>query len=87
VVHIATILPNAPANIGSFQAFATVALGVIQAEESAAASFALIFYIAHTLPQILVGFLVLLFTGLNLGEVHTHAIRAEHARKTQVPTS
>jgi uncharacterized protein (TIRG00374 family) len=83
VVHIGTILPNAPANIGSFQAFATVALGMVQAEESAAASFALIFYIAHTLPQILIGLLVLLFTGLNLGEVHTRAIHAEHIRKTQ----
>jgi glycosyltransferase 2 family protein len=85
VVHIGTILPNAPANIGSFQAFATVALGIIRAEQSAAASFALIFYIAHTLPQILVGFVVLLFTGLNLGEVHTRAIHAEHARKTRIP--
>jgi uncharacterized protein (TIRG00374 family) len=85
VVHIGTILPNAPANIGSFQAFATVALGIIQAEQSAAASFSLIFYIAHTLPQILVGFVVLLFTGLNLGEVHTRAIHAEHARKTRIP--
>jgi len=87
VVHIGTILPNAPANIGSFQAFATVALGVIQAEQAAAASFALIFYIAHTLPQILVGFIVMLFTGLNLGEVHTRAIHAEHARKTRISTS
>jgi uncharacterized protein (TIRG00374 family) len=85
VVHIGTILPNAPANIGSFQAFATVALGIIRAEQSAAASFALIFYIAHTLPQILIGMLVLLFTGLNLGEVHTRAIHAEHARKTRIP--
>jgi uncharacterized membrane protein YbhN (UPF0104 family) len=82
VVHIGTILPNAPANIGSFQAFATVALGIIQAEQSAAASFSLIFYIAHTLPQILVGLVVLLITGLNLGEVHTRAVHAEHARKT-----
>jgi uncharacterized protein (TIRG00374 family) len=85
VVHIGTILPNAPANIGSFQAFATVALGIIQAEQSAAASFALIFYIAHTLPQILVGLVVLVFTGLNLGEVHTRAKHAEHARKTRIP--
>ncbi len=85
VVHIGTILPNAPANIGSFQAFATVALGIIQAEESAAASFSLIFYIALNIPQILVGFIVLLFTGLNLGEVHTRAVHAEHARKTRIP--
>jgi glycosyltransferase 2 family protein len=85
VVHIGTILPNAPANIGSFQAFATVAMGMVQAEASAAASFSLIFYIAQTLPQIFVGFLVLLFTGLNLGEVHTRAVRAEHTRKIHVP--
>jgi hypothetical protein len=83
IVHIGTILPNAPANIGSFQAFATIALGLVQAEQSTAASFSLIFYIAHTLPQILIGLVVLLLTGLNLGEVHTHAIRAEEERKTK----
>jgi uncharacterized protein (TIRG00374 family) len=86
VVHIGTILPNAPANIGSFQAFAVVALGMVEAEPSAAASFALIFYIAHTLPQILVGLMVLLFTGLNLGEVHTRAVHAEHMRKSGMIT-
>jgi glycosyltransferase 2 family protein len=86
IVHIGTILPNAPANIGSFQAFATVAMGMIQAEESAASSFALIFYIAHNLPQILVGFLVLLFTGLDLGEVHTRAICAHDTRTGLITT-
>jgi uncharacterized protein (TIRG00374 family) len=83
IIHIGAILPNAPANIGSFQAFATIALGMVQAEQSAAASFSLIFYIATNLPQILVGLVVLLLTGLNLGEVHTRAIHAEHARNAQ----
>jgi uncharacterized protein (TIRG00374 family) len=80
IIHIGTILPNAPANLGSFQYFATVALGMLHAEETEAKIFSLILYFTHTLPQIAVGALVLLFTGLKLGEVHLHAKRAEDAR-------
>jgi uncharacterized protein (TIRG00374 family) len=84
IIHIGTILPNAPANLGSFQVFATVALGLLHAEQTEAKIFSLILYFTHTLPQIAVGALVLLFTGLKLGEVHLHAKRAEHARKAPV---
>jgi uncharacterized protein (TIRG00374 family) len=81
IVHIGTMLPNAPANLGSFQFFATVSLGMLHADRPEAKIFSLILYFAHTLPQIAIGALVLLFTGLKLGEVHMHARRAEHVRK------
>lgn len=81
VVHIGTTLPNAPANLGSFQFFATVALDMLKAEKPEAKIFSLILFFAHTLPQIIVGAFVLLFTGLNLGEVHTHATHAHHTRR------
>jgi uncharacterized protein (TIRG00374 family) len=77
IVHIGTMLPNAPANLGSFQFFATVSLGMLNADKPEAKIFSLILYFAHTLPQIAIGALVLLFTGLKLGEVHMHAQRAE----------
>lgn len=79
VVHIGTMIPNAPANLGSFQFFATVALGMLNADRPEAKIFSLILYFAHTLPQIAVGALVLLFTGLKLGEVHMHAQKAGDA--------
>jgi glycosyltransferase 2 family protein len=86
IVHIGTMLPNAPANLGSFQFFATVSLGMLNADKPEAKIFSLILYFAHTLPQIAIGALVLLFTGLKLGEVHMHAQRAEHARHPCIPS-
>jgi glycosyltransferase 2 family protein len=86
IVHIGTMLPNAPANLGSFQFFATVSLGMLNADKPEAKIFSLILYFAHTLPQIAIGALVLLFTGLKLGEVHMHAKRAEHARHPCLPS-
>ncbi len=80
IIHMGTMVPNAPGNIGSFQFFATVALAIVEAEPSAAANFSVILYLALNIPQIAVGALVLLFTGLNLGEVHLHAQRAESSR-------
>jgi uncharacterized protein (TIRG00374 family) len=80
IVHIGTTLPNAPANLGSFQFFATLALDMLGAERSDAKIFSLILFFAQTLPQMVLGALVLLLTGLKLGEVHTHARHAHHAR-------
>jgi uncharacterized protein (TIRG00374 family) len=81
IVHIGTTLPNAPANLGSFQLFATVALDMLGAERSDARIFSLILFFAQTLPQMVIGALVLLLTGLKLGEVHTHARHAHHTRR------
>jgi glycosyltransferase 2 family protein len=81
IVHIGTTLPNAPANLGSFQFFATLALDILGAERPDAKIFSLILFFVQTLPQMVIGALVLLFTGLKLGEVHTHARHAHHFRR------
>lgn len=85
VIHLGTTLPAAPANVGAFQWFATIALEMLAAGPTEAKIFSVILYFAHTLPCILVGFIVLLFTGLKLGEVHTHAKRAHHSHSVPAP--
>ncbi len=85
IVHIGTTLPNAPANLGSFQFFATLALDVLGAERADSKIFSVILYFVQTLPQMVIGALVLLFTGLKLGEVHTHARDAHHTRRATAP--
>ena len=52
IVHIGTTLPNAPANLGSFQFFATLALDVLGAERPDAKIFSLILYFAQTLRRL-----------------------------------
>lgn len=85
IIHIGTTLPSAPANLGSFQLFATMGLEMLDAGPTEAKIFSVILYFAHTLPPIIVGAFVLLFTGLKLGEVHTHAKRAHHSHRSPLP--
>jgi len=79
VIHLGTTLPGAPANVGAFQWFATISLEMLSAGPMEAKIFSVILYFAHTLPPIIIGAIVLLFTGLKLGEVHTHARKAHHS--------
>ena len=81
IIHIGTTLPGAPANVGAFSLFAAISLEMLEAGPAEAKIFAVILYFAHTIPPILVGSGVLLFTGLDLGEVHSHATTAHHARR------
>ena len=85
IIHIGTTLPGAPANMGSFSFFAALSLEMLAAGTAEAKVFAVFLYFAHTLPPILVGAFVLLFTGLKLGEVHTHAKTAQYKPKAIVP--
>ena len=86
IVHIGTTLPGAPANLGAFSLFATLSLEMLAAGPTEAKVFAVILYFAHTLPPIIVGAFVLLFTGLKLGEVHTHAKSAHYSGKATAVT-
>jgi len=87
IIHIGTTVPGPPANLGAFSIFAALSLEMLAAGPTEAKIFAVILYFAHTLPPILVGTLVLLFSGLKLGEVHTHAKSAHHSDKTPAVNS
>jgi uncharacterized protein (TIRG00374 family) len=73
IVRFATVIPNAPGNIGVLQAGAYVALRLFEADEDVAKSFSFIMFFALTLPLLIGGTLALALTGLNLGEVHKNA--------------
>ncbi len=90
VIHMGTALPGAPANVGAFQWAATISLQMLAAGPMEAKIFSVILYFAHTLPPIIVGAVVLLVTGIKLGEVHTHAKKAHssghpHSSPDQAP--
>ena len=86
VIHLGTSLPGAPANVGAFQWAATISMVMLAAGPMEAKIFSVILYFAHTLPPIIVGAVVLLFTGLKLGEVHTHAKKAHHSGRAIEPS-
>jgi uncharacterized protein (TIRG00374 family) len=69
VVRLGTAIPNAPANVGSFQFFTVLALGLFGVEKSAAAAFSLIAFAVLTTPLWIVGLFSLSNTGMSYSEI------------------
>jgi glycosyltransferase 2 family protein len=66
VINLGVSLPNAPANVGSYQFFCVVGLGVFQVEKSTATGFSIFAFLALTIPISLLGFVALIRSGLSL---------------------
>jgi glycosyltransferase 2 family protein len=69
VINLGVSLPNAPANVGSYQFFCVLGLSVFQIEKSSAAGFSIFAFLALTLPVVVVGFGAFLRSGLTLGTI------------------
>jgi uncharacterized protein (TIRG00374 family) len=67
VINLGISLPNAPANVGSYQFFCVLGLSVFPVERSTAAGFSIFAFLALTLPFVFLGFAALLRSGLSLG--------------------
>jgi glycosyltransferase 2 family protein len=66
VINLGVSLPNAPANVGSYQFFCVLGLSVFQVEKTTATGFSIFAFIALTLPFVFLGFAALLRSGLSL---------------------
>jgi glycosyltransferase 2 family protein len=66
IVNLGVSLPNAPANVGSYQFFCVLGLSVFDVETTGAAGFSFFAWVALTLPLALLGFVALLRSGLSL---------------------
>jgi len=66
VINLGVSLPNAPANVGSYQFFCVLGLSIFQVEHSRATGFSIFAFIALTLPFVLLGFAALFRSGLSL---------------------
>ena len=74
IVRFGTVIPNAPGNIGLFQAACVVAMhNVFGVEVNDAKTFSFVLFFALTLPLLVGGAIATALTGLNLGEIHHHA--------------
>jgi glycosyltransferase 2 family protein len=74
VINLGVSLPNAPANVGSYQFFCVVGLSVFQVEKTTATGFSIFAFLALTLPIVLLGFVALLRSGMSL-----HSMREQVA--------
>lgn len=66
VINLGVSLPNAPANVGSYQFFCVLGLSVFQIEKTTATGFSIFAFLALTLPLIFLGFAALLRSGLSV---------------------
>jgi len=75
VVRFATVVPNAPGNVGLFQVACVVAMGLFDVEKNDAKTFSFVLFFALTLPLLIGGAVATALTGLNLGELRDRAHR------------
>jgi glycosyltransferase 2 family protein len=66
VINLGVSLPNAPANVGSYQFFCVLGLSIFQIEKSTATAFSVFAFIALTFPFIFLGFAALVRSGFSL---------------------
>lgn len=79
IVRFGTVVPNAPGNLGLFQAACVVALGLFDVDKNDAKTFSFIMFVGQTLPLLIGGAVATAMTGLNLGELRDRARRSAKA--------
>jgi uncharacterized protein (TIRG00374 family) len=69
IVRLGTMIPNAPANVGSFQFFTVIALSLFGVEKTVAAGFSIVDFVVLTVPLWLLGLLALSKSGLTVASL------------------
>jgi len=73
VVRLGTAIPNAPANVGSFQFFTVLALRLFGEDKTVAAGFSMVYFLALTVPLWILGLAAISRSGMNLSTIRFEA--------------
>jgi len=87
VVLLGTALPNAPGNIGSWQLFAVLGLGLVGVDRATAAGFSVIGFALLTIPLWLLGAAALASSGESVRELRADAVAALFRARSRNPDS
>jgi uncharacterized protein (TIRG00374 family) len=82
VVHLGIAIPNAPANVGTFQLFAVLGLTFFGIDKSAAAAFSVVAFAILTVPVLLIGAIATLYAGFSLTHFRSQVTEVEVAEGT-----
>lgn len=85
VKTMGTMIPNAPANVGLYQATAVAALKLLLVEHGNALIFAQIMFWFLTLPLVVGGAIAIGFAGLSLGDLSRQAHAAHKTARQPAP--
>jgi uncharacterized protein (TIRG00374 family) len=87
IVHLGTVIPNAPANVGTYQFFCVIGLTIFGIEKTLATGFSVVVFVLLTIPLWLIGFFALSRSGTTLyairGEVNALLQRARAEKKSE----
>jgi uncharacterized protein (TIRG00374 family) len=78
VVRFATVVPNAPGNLGLAQVGIVAALTLFEVERDVAKTFSFVMFALQNLPLLMGGALAVALTGLNIRELRDRARRGAH---------
>ena len=73
ILRLVSVVPQAPGNLGTFQAAAAFGLMLFSFDEGLAKRFSFVLWGVITLPLLIAGFIALAITGLNLRELRADA--------------
>jgi uncharacterized protein (TIRG00374 family) len=80
ILHLGTAIPNAPANLGSFQLFTVIGLTLFGVDKATAAEFSVVMFVILTVPLLAFGTIAVLQSGLSIQEIRSHVRRNFNSR-------
>jgi len=66
MVHLGTVVPNAPANVGTFQVFTIIGLSLFGVERAVATAFSMVLFLVLTIPLWALGAFAVVRRGLSI---------------------
>jgi hypothetical protein len=75
IIVLGTAIPNAPANVGSFQFFCVLGLTLFGVDKTAAAAFSLVVFFLFAIPFWGIGFLALSYSGMTFSTIRSEIKR------------
>lgn len=73
ILRLGSVVPQAPGNVGAFQALTVVGLELFGVTGGVAKRFSLVMWSVITLPLLIAGFVALAVTGIKMAELRHHA--------------
>ena len=84
LLRLGSVAPQAPGNVGLFQVLSTLGLTLFGVQQAMARRFTLILWGMITLPLLIIGFVALVATGANFGDIHREARAEMKARQDEL---
>ena len=82
LINLGVALPNAPANVGSYQFFCVLGLTLFGVDKTRAAGFSIFVFVAFTIPLLLAGFIAVTQSGLAATSLRSEMARLLQERRT-----